>query len=133
MTNQLILDRILNLRRFISLEKSANRLSVIISATVMGIGVGATWLAYILAEVNTLIVSLGACISLVFSAYPWKEYVSRKHKIIICEGLIGKYNRLLNNPNLFEIYNKPHSSNGKSEFERMEEIYWEILKKTSGG
>jgi hypothetical protein len=106
-------------------QKSSLRLACILAGAVLACGITAAVFVNYSDAVNGFTKTAGtiaACFSTLFSGFPLRDYPSQRSKIKMLGSFIDRYKKIEKNPELAE----------ELEFNKLQEIYWSLVKKTAG-
>lgn len=109
----------------VSAQKSSIRLACILAGAVLACGVIAAIFVNYSEGFNGYTKTIGtiaACFSTLFSGFPLRDYPSQRSKMRMLNSFIDRYRKIEKDPEKAQ----------ELEFNKLEEIYWSLVKKTAG-
>lgn len=106
-------------------HKGSIRIACILSAAVVACGIIAAIFINYSDSVNgytKTVATIAACFSTLFSGFPLRDYPSQRNKIRMLNTFIDRYRKIEQDPSRAEEF----------EFDKLQEIYWSLVKKTAG-
>jgi hypothetical protein len=106
-------------------HKTSIRLACLLSAGVVTCGIIAAIFINFTDSVNgytKTISTVAACFSTLFSGFPLRDFPSQRNKIKMLRTFISRYQRIEQDP----------AKAAEFEIDKLQEIYWSLVKKTAG-
>jgi hypothetical protein len=104
-------------------QKSSIRLACILAAAVLACGIiAAVFINYNVDGYTKTIGTIAACFSTLFSSFPLRDYPGQRNKINMLNTFIDRYKKIEKDPKKAE----------ELELDKLQEIYWSLIKKTAG-
>lgn len=106
-------------------HKGSIRIACILAVAVVTCGIIAAIFINYSDSVNgytKTVATIAACFSTLFSGFPLRDYPSQRNKIRMLNTFIDRYRKIEQDPSRAEEF----------EFDKLQEIYWSLVKKTAG-